>query len=176
MSKLKDVLVKQKVKKLLSSKTPEEYIDNSVKSNLPQREKAKATKIWLSNSSYTIEDISYARNRHPYWKQIKQKNHQERTKKRFVEFNYSAGPSKPWDKEELKEFVSLNEKNTDREMAKHFKRSIPSIQAIRRRINLARRIYNLEGKEKVNSAQVLKLIVSDEKVLRRKIETIKNEK
>ena len=108
MSKIKDVFQNQKVKKLLSAKTPEEYIDNSVKSNLSQREKARATKIWLDKNEFTIKDISYARNRHPYWKAIKQKNHQSRTQKRFSDFNYSTGNSQPWTDELLKQFLDVN--------------------------------------------------------------------
>jgi hypothetical protein len=173
MGKLTDVLIKQKVKKLLGSKTPEEYIDQSVKSNLPQREKARATKIWLEGTNYTIDDIAYARNRHPYWKAIKQKNHQERTRKRFSDFNYGSGISIPWTQELLKQFLDENEKKTDRELAKDFQRSIPSIQAIRRRVNLAHRILNLEGTKKVTKSMVLKKIMSDEKVLRKKLSDLK---
>jgi len=174
MNKLKETLIRQKVKKLLASKTPEEYIDQSVKSKLPQREKARATKEWLSQSDYTIADISYARNRHPYWKAVKQKNHQERTRKRFDEYNYSSGRVRSWSKDELKEFLDENEKMTDRELAKHFTRSIPSIQAIRRRINIATRILNFENKKRITKPAILKLILSDEKVLRRKLGEYKN--
>ena len=176
MSKIKDALVNQKVKKLLNAKTPEEYIDSSVKSNLSQREKARATKMWLEQTSFTIQDISYARNRHPYWKAIKQKNHQFRTKKRFSDFNYSAGNSQPWTNELLKQFLDVNDKITDRELAKEFKRSLPSIQAIRRRVNLANRIFELEGSTKVTKSMLLKKIISDEKVLRKKLNEIKDTK
>lgn len=174
MGKLTDVIIKQKVKKLLSAKTPEEYIDQSVKSNLPQREKARATKIWLEETDFTIDDIAYARNRHPYWKAVKQKNHQERTRKRFADFNYSAGPTTPWTQDLLKIFLDENEKKTDRELAQEFKRSIPSIQAIRRRINLANRILNLEGTKKITKSMILKKIMSDEKVLRKKLSDLKH--
>ncbi|MDH4262162.1 MAG: hypothetical protein OEV78_03850 [Spirochaetia bacterium] len=174
MSKIKDVMDNQKIKKLLSAKTPEEYIDNSVKSKLPQRDKARATKIWLEQTDFTIEDISYARNRHPYWKAIKQKNHQFRTRKRFSDFNYSTGNTQPWTIELLKQFLEVNDKITDRELAQQFKRSLPSIQAIRRRINLANRIFELEGAAKVNKSMILKKIVSDEKVLRKKLNEIKD--
>ena len=174
MSKIMEAIIRQKVKKLLSSKTPEEYIDQSVKSKLPQREKARATKIWLESSKYTIEDISYARNRHPYWKAVKQKNHQERTRKRFQDYDFSKGKVRAWTKDELKVFVDQNETMTDRDLAKHFKRSIPSIQAIRRRINLANRMYNLQSDKKVTKSMLLKLITSDEKVLRRELDLIKN--
>jgi len=169
MSKIKDALMNQKIKKLISAKTPEEYIDYSVKSNLSQREKTRATKIWLEQNNYTIQDISYARNRHPYWKAIKQKNHQSRTKKRFEDFNYSSGASKPWTDDLLKKFLEVNDKKTDRELAKEFKRSLPSIQAIRRRVNLANRIFELEGTSKVTKSMILKKIASDEKVLRKKL-------
>lgn len=173
MSKIKDVLQNQKLKKLLSAKTPEEYIDYSVKSNLSQREKARATKLWLDQNEYTIKDISYARNRHPYWKAIKQKNHQFRTKKRFSDFNYSTGNSQPWTDELLKQFLDVNDKKTDRELAKEFKRSLPSIQAIRRRVNLANRLFQIEGVPKITKSMMLKRITSDEKVLRKKLNSLK---
>ena len=173
MNRIKEVLIKQKVKKLLNSRTPEEYIDQSVKSNLPQREKAKATKQWLEESGFTMDDISYARNRHPYWKSVKQRNHQERTRKRFDEYNYSKGGSKPWTEDLLKDFLDHNTEKTDRELAQAFNRSIPSVQAIRRRINIANRIFSLEGKSRITKNMLLKLIMSDEKVLRRKLDELK---
>lgn len=173
MNKIKEVLIKQKVRRLLSSRTPEEYIDQSVKSNLPQREKAKATKTWLEQSGFSMDDISYARNRHPYWKSVKQRNHQERTRKRFDEYNYSNGGSRSWTQDLLKKFLECNNQKTDRELAKEFNRSIPSIQAIRRRINIANRIFSLEGKSRITKNMLLKLILSDEKVLRRKLEELK---
>jgi hypothetical protein len=176
MSKIKDAVVNPKVKKLLSAKTPEEYIDNSVKSSLSQREKARTTKMWLEKTDFTIEDISYARNRHPYWKAIKQKNHQYRTRKRFSDFNYSTGNSQPWTNELLKQFLDVNDKITDRELAKQFKRSLPSIQAIRRRVNLANRIFEIEGIPKASKSLLLKKIISDEKVLRKKLNEIKDSK
>ncbi|MDH4199169.1 MAG: hypothetical protein OEV66_02220 [Spirochaetia bacterium] len=173
MSIITDTRTKQKLKKLLNAKTPEEYIDQSVKSNLTQREKARATKLWLEQTNYAIEDIAYARNRHPYWKAIKQKNHQARTRKRFSDFNYSTGNSLPWNDKLLKQFLEINDQKTDREIAKTFKRSIPSIQAIRRRINLANRILKLEGSEKPTRTMLLKKINSDEKVLRKKLQILK---
>jgi len=176
MSKIKEALLNQKIKKLLSSKTPKEYIDNSVKSSLSQSEKTRATRIWLSQTKYSIKDISYARNRHPYWKEVKQRNHQFRTKKRFSDFNYSSGNSKSWTPDLLKEFLELNDKNTDRELAQKFKRSLPSIQAIRRRINLAHKIFEKEGAGKVSKSMVMKKIVSDEKVLRKKLAEMKKGK
>lgn len=176
MSKMKEAVIRQKVKKLLNSKTPEEYIDLSVKSNLPQRDKAMATKVWLGKTKYSIDDIAYARNRHPYWKAVKQKNHQIRTKKRFSEYDYSGGKNKPWTPEVLKKFLDSNEKKTDRELAQEFKRSIPSIQAIRRRINLANRVFKLEGASRVNKNMMLKKIQCDEKVLRKKIDDLRSSK
>ncbi len=174
MNRIKDALNKKKVRRLLNARTPEEYIDQSIRSNLPQREKAYATRIWLEKSEYTIQDISHARNRHPYWKSVKQKNHQERTQKRFAQYNYSEGNTRAWTNELLGDFIEHNETKTDREMAEFFQRSIPSIQAIRRRINIAKRILQSTGKLRTTKKMIHKLIQSDEKVLRRKLSELQS--
>lgn len=169
MNMIKDAMTKKKVRKLLNTKTPEEYIDLSFRIDLPQSEKAFATRMWLEQSQYTMQDISRARNRHPYWKSIKQKNHQERTQKRFAQHDYSEGVPRAWTNEMLAEFSDLTEVKTDREMAEYFQRSIPSIQAIRRRINLAKKILGEMGKKRITKKMIHTLIQSDEKVLRRKL-------
>ena len=59
------------IKKLLSKKTPEAYIDFTVKNKFSKGEKQRATRIWLDKTGYSIDDINRARNRHPYWKDRK---------------------------------------------------------------------------------------------------------
>lgn len=173
MSKSKEPAISPKIKKLLTAKTPEEYVDLTFKSGLTQKEKIMATRLWLENRDYTRADITHARNRHPHWKSEKLKDHLERTKKRFEEYNYSTSKIRSWTKELLTDFVEKNDSLTDKELAKTFKRSIPGIQAIRRRINIAKRIIEAEGKSRPTKAGILKLITSDEKVLRRTLEEIK---
>ncbi len=159
---------KKQIKKILQSKDPQSYIDQSVKSALPGHIKGKITKIWLKQNPFTSKDIEYARNRHPYWKQKKQMNHQQRTKQRFEDFNFSSGKEKKsWSAEELIDFVELNSVKTDRELAQHFSRSIPSIQGIRRRINLANKILQKSKIKRINKKMLHKYIVKDEKVLRK---------
>ena len=86
------------MKKLLIRKTPESYIDFSVKSTLTPAEKRKVTRIWLKKSGFSIEDINYARNRHPHWKKIKMKGSSERTKNRMEKYDFSKGQHKKWGK------------------------------------------------------------------------------
>ena len=153
------------MKKLLLRKTPESYIDYSVKSTLTPAEKRKVTRIWLKKTGFTINDINYARNRHPHWKKIKMKGSAERTKNRMVKYDYSKGKHKKWDKEELRSFLEINDEMLDYQLAEQFESSIPSIQGVRRLYNLAVKILELEGKKKTKPA-LLKLMLINEKALR----------
>ncbi|HMX34329.1 MAG TPA: hypothetical protein PKC66_18985, partial [Leptospiraceae bacterium] len=74
--------------KLLSAKTPEQYIALSINSKLPPGKKATITSEWLAKTNYTYEDISYARNRDPYWRKKKSLGSKQRNLKRISEFNY----------------------------------------------------------------------------------------
>jgi hypothetical protein len=162
----------KEVKKLLAAKSPDKYIDLSVKSDLPSNIKGVVTREWVKQNGYTIENIKYARNRHPYWKDKKQTNHTERTRKRFEQFNFSGGDNRKWTKDELSEFIKINDKFTDRELAEHFTRSIPSIQGIRRRINLGVRILEAQGEKSIKKTSLGKFVKIDEKVLRRELSKI----
>jgi hypothetical protein len=153
------------MKKLLIRKTPESYIDYSVKSSLTPAEKRKVTRIWLKKTSFTIDDINYARNRHPHWKKIKMKGSAERTKNRMEKYDYSKGIHKKWGKDELREFLDVNDKLLDYELAEKFESSIPSIQGVRRLYNLALKILEMEGKKKAKPS-LLKLMLINEKALR----------
>ncbi len=153
------------MKKLLIRKTPESYIDFSVKSTLTPAEKRKVTRIWLKKSGFSIEDINYARNRHPHWKKIKMKGSSERTKNRMEKYDFSKGQHKKWGKEELREFLEVNDKLLDYQLAEKFQSSIPSIQGVRRLYNLAIKILELENRKKTKPA-LLKLMLINEKALR----------
>ncbi len=155
------------MKKLLLRKTPESYIDFSVQSSLTPAEKRKVTRIWLKKTGFTIDDINYARNRHPHWKKIKMKGSAERTKNRMEKYDFSKGKHMKWGKDELKEFLEVNSKMLDYELAEQFETSIPSIQGVRRLYNLAVKILELEGKKKAKPA-LLKLMLINEKALRNK--------
>lgn len=153
------------MKKLMLRKTPESYIDYSVKSSLTPAEKRKVTRIWLKKTGFTIDDINYARNRHPHWKKIKMKGSAERTRNRMEKYDFSKGKHKKWGKDELREFLDVNNKLLDYQLAEQFESSIPSIQGVRRLYNLAVKILELEGKKKTKPA-LLKLMIINEKALR----------
>jgi hypothetical protein len=169
MRKKKNVIDLQdpRISELLSKKTPVEYIDYCVTSGLKSYEKAKITPIWLKITGFKIEDIQYARNRHPYWKEKKMKNSKERNKTRIETYNYSDGLVHKWPTDELREFLAMTNDYTDKEMAEHFRRTIPSIQYIRRRISLAYRIFKQRGIQKIHKESLLKKILKDEKDLRK---------
>ncbi len=157
----------RKIQWLMKAKDPSIYVDRSVKSGLTPGEKMRATRQWLSLNGFSIKDIEYARNRHPYWKSVKRKNHNERTKRRFDEFNFSNGNSRRWTSRELGDFLKMTDSTSDRELARHFERSIPSIQGIRRRLNLGRRILLARGTRKIRKESLVKFLITDEEKLRR---------
>lgn len=170
MQKIKRISETAKGQKLLQAKTPEEYIDLSVKSKLSQSEKAELTRVWLSqNTKYDITHIQHARNRHPFWKAKKMAGSRERNQKRFAEYDYSGGKTKSWDEKTLSAFIEKTDEHTDRELAQQFERSIPAIQGIRRKINLARKILDAEGRKKVRKDMLLKKVMNDEKTLRKRL-------
>jgi len=137
--------------KLFNSKTPEEYIDNSLKTNLPSGRKAHVTRLWLEKKKYTIEDIKRARNRHPYWKKKKMAGSSERNEQRRMEHDYRNYGSLEWDESTVKEFIEMNRKDKrgayehkDFELARHFATTIPSIQHYRRKYNMVVAILQKE--------------------------------
>src|SRR5512137_2192376 len=126
---------------ILASKTPEDYIDRSLKARLSPAAKAKLARIWMESTGYTKEDILRARNRHPYWKKKKMEGSAERTRRRLEAHDYSGGGNVAWDRSRVEEFLSLNGKGADGryerkdwELAEHFGGSIPSIQYMRRKL------------------------------------------
>lgn len=137
--------MKKSEKLILESKTPEEYVANSIKARLTPVEKARLARIWMQQTGYTKDDILRARNRNPYWKQRKMEGAAERTKRRMEEHDYSSGTSITWTKERIAEFLDWNRKDAlgryihrDWELAQHFGTSIPSIQYMRRKLNKVR--------------------------------------
>ncbi len=160
-------------KKLLSSENPDQYIDLSVKLKISRGRKAFLSRIWQENTGYTVEDIMFARNRHPYWKEKKQKNHKERTKKRLLEHNYSPGLRIEWTDDLIEKFLELNKKKNngryeieDRVLAKEFKTTIPGIQHMRRKMNYVVKILDMEDK-KVTRKRIMDLIKHSEGILYR---------
>ena len=160
-----EVKMSEEMKKLLSKQTIDAYVDYSIKSSLTPAEKRFVTRKWLDKTGLTIEDINYTRNRHPYWKKVKMNGAAERRKTRMEKYDFSGGKHKKWEKEELLEFIDLNPKHADFQLAKIFKCSIPSIQGVRRLYNLAAKILEHEGKKKLKPA-MHKLMLINEKALR----------
>lgn len=143
----------RKAKSLLEAKTPTEYIDRSIKVKLSATEKAAITKLWLEKrNNYTIKDIEYARNRHPYWKAKKTDNSLERTKNRYQKYAHFANDSyrKKWTKEEIEIFLEKNDKMRDYELAELLSKTIPSIQSYRRKLKLIKKIRQFKKNVKLS--------------------------
>jgi len=160
-------------KKLLNSDNPDQYIDLSVKLDISRGRKAYLSRIWQESTGYTVDDIMYARNRHPYWKEKKQKNHKERTRKRLEQHNYSPGLRIEWTDDLIEKFLDLNKKKDngryeieDRVLAKEFRTTIPGIQHMRRKMNYVSRILEMEHK-KLTKKRVMELIKHSEGILYR---------
>ncbi len=157
-------------KKLMAARSPEQYIDLSLKSKITRHSKARVTREWLQKRGYNIEDIIYARNRHPYWKKIKSKGSYEKTLNRIKEHNYSKQDVRIyWDDELLSKFYDLNKEGlVDYELAKKFKTSLPGVNHIRRKFKLAAKILEKEGK-KPTKKRILTLSRKSEKGLRKQL-------
>ncbi len=127
---------------ILESRTPQDYIDRSLKARLPPAAKAKLARIWMESTGYSKDDILRARNRHPYWKKKKMEGSAERTKKRLAAHDYSGGASVQWDERLVSEFLSMSKTDAsgryaykDWQLAEHFGATIPSIQYMRRKLS-----------------------------------------
>jgi hypothetical protein len=133
--------------------------------------------MWLkAYPEFSYKEVDKARSKHPEWRKMRRaedpKQIKRRTKRRFKKNDYSGGYHKKWTDEVLFEFLELNDNYIDRQLAKHFKSSIPAIQSIRRRINLAKKILHLDGQDDYTIHQLHDLILSDEFVLRRKYKSM----
>ena len=155
---------------ILESRTPEDYIDRSLKARLPPAAKAKLARHWMEATGYSKEDILRARNRHPYWKRKKMEGSAERTRKRLASHDYSGGSSVRWDRALVAEFLSLNRKGPDGrylrkdwQLAERFSATIPSIQYMRRKLS---KVEDLLG-SKAPQAKVVDYLLRAESVLSR---------
>ncbi len=138
----------QAYKKLISSSDPTEYIDLSLTLPLSAYEKSLAAREWMKETGYTLKDIQYARNRHPYWKKRKCAGAGIRSRRRNAQ--YTKNTKTRLGEKEIIEFVELNKKDRsgqymkkDYELARHFKLSIYGVQHLRRKLNKIYRIFNL---------------------------------
>lgn len=164
--------------KLLNSRTPDEYIDNSLRCRLPSGRKAFITKLWLEKKlKYTIEDIQFARNRHPFWKKKKMEGSLDRNIRRQKDHDYSS-PGKgdiEWNEKNIRKFMDLNGRdargkylNRDFQIARKFGTTIPAIQHYRRKYNLVVKILEKQG-VRPGEKRVLEYIGMSEKILRQEL-------
>jgi len=163
--------------KLLNSRTPEEYIDNSLKCGLPSGRKAFITRLWLEKKpKYTVRDIQRARNRHPYWKERKMEGGADRNVRRQVNHDYSSGTGDiDWTEKKILRFMDLNAKDRngryvhrDHEIARKFRTTIPAVQHYRRKYNLVVKILAKLGARPAGKL-VLEFMQKSEKILREEI-------
>lgn len=160
--------MKKTEKAILESRTPEEYVENSLKSKLAPAEKARLARRWMEATGFTKSDILHARNRNPYWKRRKMEGAGERTRRRLDLHDYSQGTAIEWTRERLAEFIELNRKGSDGrylrkdwEIAMHFGTSIPSVQYLRRK---HLRVRELLGPG-VRKEKIIAYMASSESVL-----------
>jgi len=126
---------------VMNARTPDEYVDLSLKSRLPPRAKVRLAKEWMRKTGHTVDDIVRARNRHPYWQQRKHENEAERARSRLARHSYSGGGTVEWTPESIAEFLEMNRKDKDGnyvyrdwQIAERFNATIPSIQYMRRKL------------------------------------------
>jgi hypothetical protein len=155
---------------ILESKSPQDYIDRSLKARLSPAAKAKLARIWMESTGYSKDDILRARNRHPYWKKKKMEGSAERTKKRLAAHDYSGGSSVQWDEALVSEFLGLNKRASDGryeykdwQLAEHFGATIPSIQYMRRKLSKVSEILG----PKAARPKVVEYLLRAESVLSR---------
>jgi len=155
---------------ILESKTPEQYIDRSLKAKLAPAAKARLARLWMESTGYTKEDILRARNRHPYWKRKKMEGSAERTKRRLASHDYSRGGSVEWNSALVEKFLSLNGldaegryEHKDWELAERFGATIPSIQYMRRKLRKVREILG----PRTGTGRVVEYLLRAESVLSR---------
>jgi hypothetical protein len=160
---------------ILGSKTPEDYIDRSLKARLSPAAKAKLARLWMEATGYTKEDILRARNRHPYWKSKKMEGSAERTRKRLAAHDYSGGESVRWDHALVTEFLGLNHRGSDGryeqkdwQLAERFGATIPSIQYMRRKLS---RVESLLG-ARASQGKMVEYLLRAESVLSRGKEAV----
>ena len=77
-------------RQVVNSKTPMDFIHRCLYSKLSYSEKQQASKEWRERTGYTVDDIKYARHRHPYWKAKKKEGYEKRYIERTQKYTYPA--------------------------------------------------------------------------------------
>jgi hypothetical protein len=176
MATKSSTMVKFSEKQILNSKTPEEYIDRTLHSNISRGRKTVLCKQWKEKTGFTTEDIQRARNRHPYWKTKKMAGWQDRNYKRWSDHDYretNRSNVSPFSNEQIIQFYELNKKDKrgrylhkDWEVAKEMKITIPAVQHWRRKLILVYKILELEQKS-ATKKNVVKYLHNHENGLRK---------
>jgi hypothetical protein len=181
VNKTYEVKSKYSEKQILASKTPEEYIDRTLNSDISRGRKTVMCRLWREQTGYTIEDVQFARNRHPYWKQKKMNGWQERNERRWAEHDYKTKPirGQQFSAEKISHFLDLNKKDKagkyqmrDWEIAKELQVTIPAVQHWRRKHLIVLRIFEAEEK-KVTKKVLLDYLTGHENGLRKKLKELK---
>jgi hypothetical protein len=163
-------------KQILNSKTPDDYVERTLNSELSRGEKIAIAREWQIKSGFTGKDIKEARQRHPFWKEKKREGSAQRIAERIKQHNYSkveGSRTREYSNEEIDVFLELNQKDRsgkyvkrDWEIAKQMRTTIPAIQHWRRKYNLISKIADVENK-KLTKKYVMKMMDVHEKGLRR---------
>jgi hypothetical protein len=155
-------------KAILDARTPEDYIEASLRAKIAPATKARLARLWMAQSGFCREDILHARNRHPYWKSKKMEGSAERTRVRLTVHDYSSGTNLVWNTARVGRFLELNGKDKagryqhrDWEVAEAFGASIPSIQYMRRKY---RRAVEMLG-PRVSKTKLVEYLTFAESVL-----------
>lgn len=164
-------------KKLLSAKTPEQYISKSLESKINRGMRGKITKQWIEKTGFTNEDLLSAKNKHPYWKEKKGKGSLERQIERQKKYDFRKDADKrvTWDTKKIEIFLDLNNESTDYELAKKFKTTLPAINHIRRKIKYANKLIELNN-IKITKNILIEYILRAEKILKREIDSFSERK
>ncbi|MCB1192593.1 MAG: hypothetical protein H7A23_04920 [Leptospiraceae bacterium] len=165
--------INEEKNKLMTAKTPEEYIERSLKSKLGSGQKGSITVKWLKKTNYTFADLQRARTNNSSWKEIKGKGSYARNAKRLEKYNFKGSQKgkKEWTKENLSELYDLNKTKKDWELAEHFHTSLPAINHIRRKFKLAKMIMEKKN-EKIAKKKILLIIQKNEKALRAELNSL----
>ena len=168
---MKTLFTKEEMQ-LLKAKSPDAYIDKSLKSEISPGRKAFVTKFWLQQTGYNSGDLANSRNRHPYCKAKKMEGTPERNAIRSSTHNYGDGNNIEWDEKLINRFIDMNKKEKngkyiykDWQLAKEFKCTIAAIQHMRRKANMAEKILSTESKKSTDK-RLLPLLKMGEGTLR----------
>ncbi|MCE9500823.1 MAG: hypothetical protein K8R21_10030 [Leptospira sp.] len=157
---------------------PQQYVELLSKSKLSGSEKAYTSIEWKRATGYTTEEIKKARSQNDFWKTKQRKSADKYRTKRLAENNFLSGASAKhlWTPKELHKFYLLNEKgNTDVELARVFRTSVPAVYSVRRKFSMAKSLL-IQMKRKPNSSNLVDMASGSEAKLRLTLRELKKPK